>query len=82
MNETIVISGKEATSHFQTLSMRAALRIEVKFPGMRHSRGSVMMAVKRKFPQFKGRTKKVILEQLEQYIVEKKFLFHCCRVEA
>ncbi|MCP4166030.1 MAG: hypothetical protein GY759_09080 [Chloroflexi bacterium] len=55
------------TNAYQLLAWRKALQLEIK-TGMKFSRGSIMNMVKRRFPDFKGRTKQAIHDQLDAYI--------------
>ncbi len=52
---------------YQLLAWRKALQLEIK-TGMKFSRGSIMNMVKQRFPDFKGRTKQAIHDQLDAYI--------------
>lgn len=45
----VILDTPEEISFFRLLQMKHALGIEIKVPGMRHSRGSIMNLINREF---------------------------------
>ena len=64
MDGAVAIEGPERMDHFHNLQLKYALRIEVK-TGMRHSGGSILKMVNRKFGT-SFRTKAAALHYMEQ----------------
>lgn len=59
---TTVIDTPEGVSAYVQLSRYYALKIQAT-TGLRHSRGSVIKAIKKNYPQIKGRTAQKVLEE-------------------
>lgn len=77
MNEQdiIVLDTPEQIEAYRKLTAYHALKLEVKIPGMRMSRGSVMLLIKREYlPDCTKRTKKGVLEEFEALLREEGVL--------
>jgi hypothetical protein len=80
-NRLIILDTPAHIAAYQALARYHALKLEVKFPGMRHSRGSVMNLIKREYlPDSKARTKKAVLAEYETLLTECGILTPCAGV--
>jgi len=73
MDKTIIIDTPDKIQAFHYLQMYHALKLEVKCPGLRFSRGSIMELVRQEFG-IKPRTKVKVLAELTQILTEKGIL--------
>jgi hypothetical protein len=77
-DKLIVLDTPAHIAAYQALARYHALKLEVKFPGMRHSRGSVMKLIKREYlPDSKARTKKAVLAEFHTLLTECGILNPC-----